>query len=426
MTEYILQFLWQYKILDQQTTLPSTGEKVEIISPGLKNNDAGPDFFNAKIKIGQTLWAGNVEIHLKSSLWYQHKHHLDPAYDNVILHVVLEDDQITKNTKEQAVPTLSVSIPEHIKENYSLLQNEKRWLKCGYAIHKLDSFLIAQYLDTLSIERLEYKTNTIIALLYSNQNNWEQTCYTLLARNFGFHINAEPFQILAQRIPLFILLHYINNIKDVEALLFGTAGFLDELLNEDDYYQSLNFQYRHLQHKHNLKPLDKHLWKFAKTRPTNFPTVRIAQFAGLYFQHQQLFSKIIEAIELPDLQQLFITEISVYWKKHYRFNTPAKARNKHIGAEAINGILINSVIPLLFTYGKLKGNSGFCERALLFLDEIKAEHNSKITQWEMFGISAGNARETQALIHLRNHYCDMNKCLQCKIGHKVLTSKTVQ
>ncbi len=422
MTEKLLQFLWQFKLIPFKQLSSDTGEPIEIIDPGQLNFNAGPDFFNAKVKLNNTVWAGNVEMHLKSSGWKQHKHHTDAAYNNVILHVVLENDDTTINQAGERVATVEVRIPEHIRQNIHQLTNNVSWLKCSASIHKVDGFFIGQCLDGLSVERLLYKQKQVEEHWRLSNKNWEQACYVQLARNFGFNINAEPFMQLAQKIPHTLLMQYSNRQDSMEALLLGTAGFLDELLNEDAYYQALSTQFRHLQHKHGILPLEKHVWKFAKTRPTNFPTLRISQFARLYFRHKNLFSHLLECRTTKDVQQLFATEASTYWNTHYRFNARSKNQTKKLGTHAINGILINSVVPMLFCYGKLRSNSLLCERALLFLENLNAESNRKIRDWASFQVCPKNARDSQALLHLRSFYCDQKKCLQCKIGLKVLTT----
>lgn len=423
MNEKLLQYLWQFKLLAAQEIHTQNGDNVAVIDPGQLNTDAGPDFFNSKIKMNNTTWVGNIEIHLKSSNWFLHNHHTDKSYNNVILHVVLEDDKPTFNEAGRTVPTVVLTIPEHVKQNYQRLEDEKTWLKCSKSIHKIDRFFWIQLMESLAIERLEAKMELVQKLLKETNNDWEQTCYIMLAKSFGFNVNADPFVLLAKRIPHKLLLHYSNNLSLMEALLFGAAGFLDEMLNEDEYYQRLSVDFRHLQHKHNIQALQKHLWKFAKTRPSNFPSIRIAQFAKLYFQHNNIFAKILETKQLKALTQIFMVEASSYWDSHYRYNLASVNKKKQVGYTATLGIVINTIVPLLFTYGKIKDNNSFCEQALLFLEEIPAEKNAKTNDWEQFGINSVHAKDSQSLIHLRNNYCNLKKCLQCRIGLKTLTLK---
>lgn len=421
MTEKLLQFIWQFKLLPITELTTNTGEPIELIDPGQINNNSGPDFFNAKLKINNTVWAGNIEMHLKASAWNKHKHHKDKAYNNVILHVVLENDAATYSEAGERIPTVEIQIPEHVNQQLEQLFANSSWLKCSNSIQKIDPFFISQQIESLAVERLSYKQKQVEDLLVSCNNNWEQTCYMQLARNFGFNINAAPFMQLAQKVPHTLLLQYSDRIESMEALLLGTAGFLDELLNEDDYYQDLSKQFRHLQHKHNITPLEKHVWKFAKTRPTNFPTLRISQFTKLYYQHKNLFSQILDCKCTKDVFQLFEVTATPYWNTHYRFNSISRKSTKNLGKSAINGIIINTVVPLLFCYGKLRSNNLHCERALLFLENLAAEANSKIRDWETYNIQPKNAKDSQALLHLRTYFCDQKKCLQCKIGVKVLT-----
>lgn len=423
MNEKLLQFLWQFKLIPFNHLTTHTGEQIEIIDPGQLNHDSGPDFFNAKVKMDNTIWAGNIEMHLKASLWKVHKHHLDQAYNNVILHVVLENDALSFNAAGDEVPTVVLEVPEHIQHNQDQLHKNKSWLKCSHSIQSIDPFFIRQYMDALAIERLANKQKFIERLLAQTDDNWEQTCYNLLARNFGFNINAEPFQQLAQKVPHKILMQYGNDPELMEALLYGSAGFLDELINEDPYYQNLSRNFKHLQRKHGIKPLEKHIWKFAKTRPSNFPTLRISEFSQLYFKQKNLFSSLLECNSLKEIEVLFRVSASTYWNNHYRFNIPSKKSLKKPGKAAINGIIINTIVPLLFSYGKLRGNSLLCERALLLLGNLRAESNSIVKAWDLFGVKGNDAKDSQALLHLRTMYCNKNKCVQCRIGLKVLTKK---
>ncbi len=420
MTEKLLQFAWQFKLISNPLMI-NREEQIVIVDPGQLNSDAGPDFFNAKIKMGSTVWVGNVEIHLRSSQWNQHNHQQDKAYNNVILHVVLTNDAQVLNEAGMEVTTVEVNVPDYVRTNFDALQQERSWLKCSRYFSEIDPFYIIQYTEALAIERLENKTVLVQRVLENTQNNWEQTCYTLLSRSLGFNVNSEPFEMLSFKLTHAHLLHYTDDLTQMEALLLGTAGFLDELLNEDDYYQKLAQEYRHLQQKYKLQPMEKHLWKFAKTRPSNFPTIRIAQLANIYKHHPQLFAKILDAEDLENLIQLFTIGTSVYWDSHYRFNAPSALRKKKLGRSAALGIIINTVVPLLFSYGKHRGMSSYSDRALVFLDKIEPEKNSMIDAWAKVGVACRTAKETQALLHLRKKYCEVKKCLQCKIGMKVLT-----
>jgi FPC/CPF motif-containing protein YcgG len=419
MKEEFLHYLWKYKLFNTSNLRTQTNEKVEVINPGLHNMDAGPDFFNAKIKIGETTWAGNVEIHLKSSDWYQHQHHTDKAYDNVILQVVYQHDKDVYLSNNSLVPTIEIQFDEILLKNYEKLIDSESWIACEKELNTVDEFLIQKWIETLMIERLEDKALRIKQQLKQTQNNWEETFYRHLARNFGFKLNAEPFELLARSLPLKVLAKHKNNLMQIEALLFGQAGFLNEETG-DDYYLKLKREYQFLNRKFQLKPIAKHLWKFLRSRPGNFPTVRIAQFAALIFQSKSLFSKIMDEPDAQKIRQMLQAKPSEYWESHYHFNKKSVKKTKPLGQSAIQILLINTVVPFLFVYGKHRGKEEFCDRAVGLLSQIKPENNSIILKWERLGLKPNNAFESQALIQLKNKYCTFKKCLQCQIGSYII------
>lgn len=419
MKEEFLHYLWKYKLFNTSNLRTQTNEKVEVINPGLHNMDAGPDFFNAKIKIGETTWAGNVEIHLKSSDWYQHQHHTDKAYDNVILQVVYQHDKDVYLSNNSLVPTIEIQFDEILLKNYEKLIDSESWIACEKELNTVDEFLIQKWIETLMIERLEDKALRIKQQLKQTQNNWEETFYRHLARNFGFKLNAEPFELLARSLPLKVLAKHKNNLMQIEALLFGQAGFLNDETG-DDYYLKLKREYQFLNRKFQLKPIAKHLWKFLRSRPGNFPTVRIAQFAALIFQSKSLFSKIMDEPDAQKIRQMLQAKPSEYWESHYHFNKKSVKKTKPLGQSAIQILLINTVVPFLFVYGKHRGEEEFCDRAVGLLSQIKPENNSIILKWERLGLKPNNAFESQALIQLKNKYCTFKKCLQCQIGSYII------
>ena len=419
MKEEFLHYLWKYKMFNTSNLQTQANEKVEVVHPGLHNIDSGPDFFNAKIKIGDTTWAGNLEIHLKSSDWYHHNHHKDKAYDNVILQVVLQHDKEVYSTNNTLIPTLAIQFDEVLLKNYNQLIDSESWIACAKDFNTVDNFLILKWIEALAIERLENKAHGIKTDLKKSQNNWEEIFYYKIAGNFGFKLNKEPFELLAKSLPLKILAKHKNNLMQVEALLFGQAGFLEEAAG-DDYYANLQKEYRFLQHKYHLKPLAKHLWKFLRTRPGNFPTVRIAQFAMLIYHSKSLFSRIIEENEIAKLKKMFHVIPSSYWNTHYQFNKISVEKPKALGISGVDILLINTVVPFLFVYGKHTGKEEFCERAVKFLSQIKPEKNSIISSWKKVGVEPQSAFDTQALIQLKNNYCTFKKCLQCQIGNYII------
>ncbi|MDX9881127.1 MAG: DUF2851 family protein [Prolixibacteraceae bacterium] len=419
MKEDFLHFIWKHRLFSKTNLKTVSGEKLEIISTGTHNFDSGPDFFNAKIRIGNTLWAGNVEIHTRASDWYQHRHNEDEAYNNVILHVVeTSDREVAVNGK--VLPCLILNYSEKLKENYLLLLQSEQWVACQDRFHLIDPFEVKFWSGALLSERLLLKTGDIKALLQQNQNDWNETFYQLLARNFGMKTNALPFEMLAKATPLHILAKHKNDLFQIEALLFGQSGLLNEELIGDDYFLKLREEYSFLYKKYKLNPVDAHLWKFMRLRPVNFPTVRISQFARLVCKSTALFSRIIETESIRMLEQFFDVESSEYWTSHYRFNKESKKIPKKLGSSAFQNIVINTIAPVLFIYGEMNGKYELKDRSLYFLDELPPEKNSITEGWEQMGIRAKSAFESQALLQLRNGYCRNKKCLDCRLGLKII------
>lgn len=422
MKEEFLHFIWKYGLFNKTGLKTVDGKTVEVISTGRTNTDSGPDFFNARIRIGETVWAGNIEVHQKSSHWYRHRHNTDAAYDNVILHVVeLNDSPVL--IKSQALPTLEIKYPVGILENYEQLLKSERWIACEEKLTEVDPFILRFWFSSLMIERLESKTDDILAILEQNKNNWNETFYQLLARNFGMKTNALPFELLAKSLPLNVLSKHKNDLFQIEALLFGQSGLLNETLLGDDYFLSLRKEYSYLYKKYGLSGIESHLWKFMRLRPINFPTVRIAQLATLIHHSSALFSRILETENLDDLRKLFDVSASAYWDNHYRFNkTSGENRQKKLGETTFSNLVINTVVPLLFVYGDQHLDQAMKDRALLLLEEMDPESNQIIRKWNDLGIDSRSAFETQALLQLKNCYCANKKCLNCQLGTKIITS----
>lgn len=418
MKEEFLHYLWKHQ-LQSVPCLTVQGEILEIVSPGIHNKDAGPDFFNAKIKIGETLWVGNAEIHTKSSDWYKHKHQEDEAYGNVILHIVAENDQVVKNKNGEEIPTLELKVQKEVYNQYLYLMQNKNWIPCETFVSKVDSFTFFQWKERLLVERLERKTKNIEFLFLANNSSWEETFYQALATNFGFKTNALPFEMLAKSIPLNYLGKHKDDLLLLEAMLFGQAGLLPESSN-DNYTILLKKEYIHLSNKFGLTPIHKSLWKFMRLRPANFPTLRIAQFAQLIYQSNKLFSKIIETDKLSELKKMFEIQASPYWDTHYSFDKISPIKIKNFGEKAFENIVINTIVPTLFFWGKQKNNLQIKERTIEWLTQIKPEENSLIEKWRKMGVKSENAFDTQALIQLKNSYCKEKQCLNCKIGNQVI------
>lgn len=423
-SEEFLHYIWEYKLFTATELKTTKGANLEIIQTGKRNTDSGPDFFNARVKIEDTIWVGNIEIHKKASDWLNHNHQNDKAYDNVILHVVEIDDQSIVRTNDEEIPVLILKYPEYLQTNYQNLLESKTWIACENDFHKIDPIVLQLGFNRLMIERLENKTEEILVRLEQNNNNWNETFYQMLARMFGFKVNALPFEMLAKSLSLQVLAKHKNNLFQLEALFFGNSGLLNEQLIGDDYFVKLRDEYSFLYKKYQLKGIETHLWKFMRLRPVNFPTLRISQMAALVYHSHGLFSKIMEIEKLDSLQNIFRVKASEYWNNHYRFNKISKQNiEKEFGENSANTLIINVVIPFLFVYGEKQNKPILKNRALEFLEHLPPEKNSKITKWENLGIKSRSAFETQSLLQLKNNYCDRKKCLNCQIGVKLVKKR---
>lgn len=419
--EDFLHYIWRFKQFDLQELRTTAGEEVQILQFGQYNTDGGPDFKNARIKIGNTVWAGHVEMHLNASDWNKHQHSSNPAYNNVILHVVFEADTTILHSSGDPIPMLELNgrIPLKLKNAYLKLLHEKSWIPCDSQIEIVSDFTKTLWLDRLLIERLEQKTENIQTALTNNQNDWETTFYQVMAGSFGLKINVEPFQRLAQTLPLITLAKHKNNLFQLEALLFGQSGLLNKEF-EETYPNELKKEYLFLKHKHQLTAIPATMWQFLRLRPPSFPTIRLAQFAVLIHQSTHLFSKVLEAKNITELESLLKVEVSGYWLTHYVFDKASTKRKKSLGATTIQSIIINTIIPFLFLYGKWKGEEQYKEKALQLLEALPAEKNKVIDGWAALGLNTDTAYQSQALLQLKKHYCDRQQCLNCSIGNAIL------
>ena len=421
--EEFLQYIWENKLFVAENIKTASGEQLEIINVGKRNTDSGPDFFNARIKIDETIWVGNIEIHKNASDWIRHNHQNDKAYSNVILHVAENcDQQIFRNNGEE-IPALLFRYPNQLKTNFQKLLDAKTWIACQNQFHKIDPIILQLGFNRLMIERLEDKTSEILVRLQQNNNDWNETFYQMLARMFGFKVNSVPFEMLAKSLPIGILAKHKSSLFQLEALLFGNSGLLNDQLLGDDYYISLRNEYSFFYKKYQLKGIESHLWKFMRLRPGNFPTVRISQLAALIHRSHGLFSRIIEIESLDELKKLFELQASEYWNAHYSFNkTSTRNSVKELGENSINTLIINVVIPFLFVYGEKQNKENLKNRSLEFLEQLPAEENSIIEKWGKMGVESRSAFESQALLQLKNKYCERKKCLNCQIGVKLVKS----
>jgi len=423
MNEKFLHFIWQHSLYEEKELYTLDGEKITVLNCGEYNNNAGPDFLNAKIKIGNTIWAGNIEIHVKSSDWYRHKHNIDSAYNNVIIQIVYENDQVIYRNNQEILPVAILKFPNQIYEKYLSLITSQKIVACDKILPSLQTIYLNFFFNRLVIERLEEKTQCIEDIFNYTGKNWEETFYIVLAKNFGFKVNADSFEKLAKSLPLKYIYRHSNDLLAIESMLFGQAGFLEKNIN-DEYYQKLQKEYFYLSKKFSLKTEKNLFWKFLRTRPLNFPTRRIAQLASIFYNQQNIFSKILESKNIENIIEIFDQTISDYWKHHFTFEKSIdKCLPQKIGKKSIDNIIINTIVPIVFFYGFKNNIQEYKDRAIDFLDKIEAESNIIIK--EMIKNSFNKPRsafESQALIQLRNNYCKKKKCLNCIIGKKFIAN----
>jgi hypothetical protein len=426
MKEEFLHYLWKYSLYYTDRLKDADGNPIEVVHPGDYNRDSGPDFFNARLRISGTEWAGNVEIHTRASHFETHGHNRDHAFDNVILHVVAEYDKRIRNARGEEVLTAEIEFDTLLFDKYMELLNNPFIIACQGEVEMVDRFFLRHWLNSLVIERLQEKSEAILKIFSETGNDWEETFYRTLSRYFGFRVNTEPFELLASAIPFKIIRKHIDNRFQVEALLFGTSGMLEEGLFrnaiEDNYYKDLIREYRILSAKYSLQPIHGWLWKFSKLRPVNFPTIRISQLTAMLSVTGGLFSKVVEAKNVKSLRNVFEVSASEYWADHYVFGKKSRKISKIAGKTASDILLINAVIPVIFVYGKSRDNHELCERAISFLEDIQPEENTIITDWKKAGIEAVSAFDSQALIQVRNEYCKRRRCLECRIGSRLINS----
>ena len=420
MKEDFLHYLWKFKKFNTSDLQTTNKQTLSIQNAGQYLQLAGPDFFNAQIRIDNQKWAGNVEIHLKSSDWYLHHHESDSAYDNVILHVVWEHDVAVFRKDNSEIPTLILKqyVAKETLEQYQLLLQPKTWLYCERQIATLDVFVLRNWQERLFFERLERKSNPITLLLAQTQNDWETVLFCMLAKNFGLNTNGEVFFKIAQSIPFSVVRKESSQGENIEALLLGKAGLLNEA-KEDTYFNNLKSIFNYLSIKYRLIVQDFEPVHFFKHRPDNFPTIRLSQLANLYAIQTNLFSKIIQADTSKKLYELFQVSTSNYWQTHYQFDHTSPKKKKSLSKAFIDLIIVNTIIPVQFAYAKSQGRD-IIESAIQLLENLAPEQNGIIQKFNDFGIKANNAFETQSLLQLKNEYSNKSQCLNCNIGIELM------
>ncbi len=425
MKEDFLHYVWKYQKFYFQELSTTNGTNLTIVKVGEHNDNSGPDFFNAQIAIGDQLWAGNVEIHIKSSDWYAHHHEQDLNYDNVILHVVWEYNADIFRKDNSAIPTLELKsiVDEGILKNYyHLFSKKQQWINCENDFPRIDSFLINNWLDRLYLERLQVKSLLFEEELKSSNNHWEGLLFKLLCKNFGLKVNGESFFSIAQSIDFSIIKKCNHDSLEIEALLFGQAGFF-EVNKEDSYFELLKDKYLYLRHKFDLDNNSVNFPKYFRLRPYNFPTIRLSQLAVLFSEKQSLFSRIIEANSLEDYYSIFAISANDYWDTHYNFGVCSTKKKKRLTKKFIDLLLINTIIPLKYSYAKFLGQDA-SEEIMSLASTISSEENSIIKKFNQLRPVAVNSLQSQGLLQLKNEYCIKNKCLQCAVGNSILKSNT--
>jgi hypothetical protein len=426
MNESFLHYIWQFQYFDKTDLQTQEGESLSIFKTGVLNTNAGPDFSQAKVKIGTIEWVGNVEIHTKASEWINHKHTSDKAYENVILHVVWENDAEIKRIDGSVIPTIELKgrVDESLIKEYKKLINSPSSIPCEKSFPTVSDLIKFSMLDQAIMQRLESKAEIVNQLLKSNNTDWEETAYQVLLKNFGFKINAEPFLQLAKALPYKIIQKHSSNLQQIEALLFGQAGML-ETKTKDEYISLLYREYEFLSKKYPIyeSRLNPAQWKFLRLRPANFPTLRIAQLASILYSQKNLLSTFIETDSYPKLLNVFAASPSAYWQSHYHFAKKSKGFVHNLGESSRQNILINSVVPLLVAYSKAKDDSRLMERGVEILQHLPAEVNKITKLWAGLGISVKSAFDSQALIEQYNNLCQKRQCLNCAVGASLLKPK---
>lgn len=422
MTEDFLHFIWRTRNFNFQNLLTTEGLEVEIHEFGQLNTNAGPDFSMARLTIDGTLWAGNVEMHLSASDWNRHGHTTDPAYESVILHVVMEDDlPVYTGTRKLPCIELKDRIQPRLLGQYLRLMATSSWVPCAMHLESVPLISKLTWLERMLIERIQTKTSVIHGLLDETHENWEEVFYHSLASAYGFKVNAAPFARLARLIPLKHMKKHADASFRLEALLFGGAGMLNRIFS-DPYPLALQKEFNHLSAMYGLQVMDARAWNWGRLRPPNFPTVRISQFASLMKNFHGLFRNMLESPDVASLQFYFNAEVSDYWQSHSDFDKPMRLNSKRMGLQSVNSILINTVVPFLFCYGKRRGEDRFIELAIEMMAALPAEENQVTKHWEQIHMPNENAGHSQGLLHLKHTYCDQKRCVSCTIGSQILIS----
>ena len=427
--EELLHYTWKHKLFPLQPLATADGRPVEVIDPGLHNRNAGPDFFNAKVNIGGTLWVGNVEIHTKASDWYQHGHDKDCNYDNVVLHVCETVDADVRNSRGELIAQMQLAVPGHVREQYEQLLTADQYPPCYQIVPELSRLTVRSWMAALQTERLEQKTAAISRRADLLNGAWEDAYFVTLARNYGFGINGDAFEQWAMGVPLQAVARHRDNLFQVEAIFMGQAGLLEldtvpqhyqQDALADGYFTKLRDEYHYLAHKFQLRPMDAAQWRFLRLRPQNFPHIRISQLARLYHEQRTGLSHLLACETLDQLRSLLRSQVTPYWETHYTFGSLSAKNEKHLSSGSLDLLIINTAVPMLFAMGRHQQKDELCDRAFSLLEQLKPENNHIIRLWRQCGLEVQSAGDSQALIQLKREYCDRKDCLRCRIGFEYL------
>lgn len=432
--ESLLHYTWKHRLYARGALVTTDGRRLEVLDAGLHNTNAGPDFLNAKVKLDGELWAGNVEIHTLSTDWVKHGHEQDEAYNNVVLHVVETANAEVWTQDGKLLPQVCIKVPVELEQNYWQLLHEERYPPCFKIIPQLAPVVWHQWLDYLCVERLEEKTNRINTYAQWLESDWERVFFLVVARSFGFGVNGEAFEYWGRLLYWSACARHRDSLWQLEAMFLGTAGLLEddmipsfhrEAALQDGYFKKLQSEWRFLQHKFEIVPMDGKQWKFLRMRPQNFPHIRLVQLAKLYHSTRLNLSAILDATTLPEVHELLQTEVTPYWETHYGFGAESAKSAKRLQKSTLNLLVINAIVPMLFAYGRHRQKEAYCEKALRFLSELKPERNHFITAWCDLGVVPQSAADSQAILQLQTRYCQRKDCLRCRFGYYYLKGKLV-
>ncbi len=419
-TEEFLHFIWKNQSLTGILLESENGGNIEVLDPGVHNMDSGPDFFNSKISIDGTTWAGNVEIHINASDWMKHGHHHDPAYDSIILHVVYFNDCIITRSNNHQVPTTLLRFPHILWEEYMSLMNKENWIACENRLFEINPVHQVQWTSRLMVEKLTEKHLSLKALYLDSASHWEDMLNRIVFRCFGMPVNTMPFELIASQIPYTYLLRTKSDLQQLESLLFGVSGMLNKTLPADKYMEELKREYTGHQLKLQVPGIQEHLWKFMRMRPSSFPSVRIAQLSAFIHANYRLFEILKTTPSIKKLEEHLRVRAGDYWNTHYIFGKESKYQIKHTGKDFFFRLVINGIVPFMFFYGKKIKEDKYCEYAISLLEKLPAEKNVIIKNWSKFGVKAENSFDSQGLLHLYKEYCKHNRCLDCQFGNYLI------